>query len=268
MNFKSICIDHSFIRLLCVSLAIVFVVVESMLKRKFVPILFVTLLAFLAVIPVARAETVKLYPTDDCFVSFADPDGNYNYTYLSVRADNLSGGYILRSYLKFDLTGIDSERICGATLYLYCWAAAIPPDFMDVDAAATGDYYDGTTTPWNESGLTWNNAPPPLGLEVTTPVDAGGWYSWDGEPIKNEVKWQCEHDGIVSFVMKLTVENTSNPCPPAWVRHFHSKEWSGAEPHPPYLEITLHEVGIPEFALAVPIITSLGAIAIFLRKKR
>ena len=46
---------------------------------------------------------------------------------------------------------------------------------------ATSNNYRGTTTPWIENGLTWNNAPPltSQALDSTGAVADGAWVEFD-----------------------------------------------------------------------------------------
>lgn len=208
------------------------------LKTKLLVASIALFLIILAKTPTIRAETetATLYPTDDSYVSSHWADETHNGLTLDVRSDRIYGLLIHRVYLKFDLTGIECNRISGATLYLYCYSGS-PPNDIRVDACQTTDCYKDSTVPWKEVGLTWNNAPSLGDVIATTPVgfrNGGGWYSWNGDAMKNYVKTECATDGIVSIVIKFTVEECPYYCSRS--RDFYSKEWHVGRP---YLEIPL-----------------------------
>jgi len=195
------------------------------------------LTTFLAMVPTASASTT-LNPIADSWVGTDWPDLNHggNAT-LHCRSDThaLFGNTTKRTYLKFNLTGIDPNTIYNATLYLYCTAATIPPDTMDVDAHQTGDnWIEGPAV----GSITWNNAPAVGAYITTTAVDGiGKWYGWGGDAMKNYVKAEAAGDDIVSFVVKLP-NDTVYIHPAMWHRDFSSKEGL----YIPYLKIFAHPV--------------------------
>jgi PKD repeat protein len=200
-------------------------------------ILTLTLTIFLIPMPAVSASTI-LYPIADSWVGSDYPTVNHggNYT-LHCRSDTslLWGNVTKRTYLKFNLTGIDPNTIYNATLYLYCTAATIPPDTMDVDVHQTGDnWIEGPAV----GDINWNNAPA-VGAYITTTAvgGTGQWYGWGGDAMKNYIKAEAAGDGIVSFVLKLP-NDTEYIHPPTWHRDFSSKE--GA--NDPYLKIFAHPV--------------------------
>lgn len=208
------------------------------------------LLALLPVVSMVNADvTPPIYPTDDSTVadgSWADHVFNTgpDWYILHCRADDAP--QLARGYLQFDLTGVDPDMICGATLYLYCNAATIPPDEMANDVCETDDG-------WDENSITWNNAPPVGNVLATTMVDGTGlYYAWSSDALKAYVKEAALTDNIVSFVAKLTVEDITKPS--IYHRDFDSKEGD----NDPYLVIQLIPQCVPEFGVATVAITSLG----------
>jgi len=150
---------------------------------------------------------------------------------LHCRSDILR---LYRSYLKFDLRGIsDFDAIIGAELRLYCEATTIPPPTLDVEMLETGDTLnDGT--PWEEMNLVWSNAPIVGDLIATTAVgDKNSWYSWDGSAMVDYVKAECAGDKIISFVIKLAIEDTSIMITP-----YHRDFADRLKPNAPQLIIT------------------------------
>jgi len=143
---------------------------------------------------------------------------------------------VYRSYLKFDLSGIsDPDMIIGAELRLYCDASTVPPATLDVNVHETGDLLIDGTAPWTEAELVWSNAPDLGELIATTAVgDKGSWYGWDGSDMIDYVKVECAGDDIISFAMKLAVENTSISIIP-----YHRDFSDRLKPNAPQLIITL-----------------------------
>ncbi|MGQ9461006.1 MAG: PKD domain-containing protein, partial [Candidatus Bathyarchaeaceae archaeon] len=187
-------------------------------------ILSLVLTAFPTMMPMTYASSIKLYPIADSWVENKYPTVNHggdSILYCRSDTSKLWGNITKRSYLKFDLTGIDPNAIHSVTLYLYCTEATIPPDFMDVDAHQTGDdWIEGTAV----GDINWNNAPPVGAYITTTAVDGTGkWYGWGGDAMTNYVKTEAAGDGIVSFVLKLP-NDTEYIHPPLWRRCFSSKE--------------------------------------------
>jgi len=191
------------------------------------------LTTFPAMMPMIHASPITLYPIADSWVENKYPTLNHGGDpILHCRSDTHPrlGNVTKRSYLKFDLTGIDPNAIHGAALYLYCTAATIPPDYMDVDVHQTGDnWIEGPAV----GDIDWTNAPAVGAYITTTAVDGiNQSYSWGGDAMTSYVKVETAGDGIVSFVVKLP-SDTVYIHPPMWHRDFSSKEGANR----PYLKI-------------------------------
>ena len=108
--------------------------------------------------------TVTLLPVADGYTDSSTPTSNYG-TSTSLRFD---GSPVVRSYLRFDLSGV-SGTITRATLRVYANTAS-----------SAGYSVGGTTTTWTESGLTAANAPS-VGASVggSGSIMAGSWTSVD-----------------------------------------------------------------------------------------
>ncbi len=83
------------------------------------------------------------------------------------------------SYLKFNVSGL-SGPAHSAKLRLYVTDDG--PDGGAIYSVSTN--YAGTSTPWTESGLTWNNAPPLSGtpLSKVGAVSLNTWVEFDVTP--------------------------------------------------------------------------------------
>ncbi len=112
-------------------------------------------------------------PVHDTRVLSTSPTSGFGaVTLLRVRSVNPT----YHTYLKFAVTGV-SGTVERATLRLFCDDASV--DGGEVYAVANN--YLGTTTPWLESGLTWNNAPGITGspLDEEGAVALGAWVEFD-----------------------------------------------------------------------------------------
>jgi hypothetical protein len=129
--------------------------------------------ANLTIIVKSLSQNSKFTPTDDAKISSINSNKNYgSITKLEVR----NSPYTLHSYLKFSVTGLNGT-IKSAKIRLY-------PVVNSRDGGsiyAVSNYYEGTNTPWLESGLTYKNAPSITGepLSNVTKVTAYSWVDFD-----------------------------------------------------------------------------------------
>jgi len=128
-----------------------------------------------------------------------------------------SSGPAYRSYLKFVITGV-STPVQSAKLRLYV-----------IDASTTGgsiypvsNNYLNTTTPWTETGLTWQNAPSISGAPLST-LGAVALNTW----VEYDVTAAIQGNGTYNFAISSTATNAV---------YFNSKE---ATTNRPVLVITL-----------------------------
>jgi hypothetical protein len=197
-----------------------------MLKFKWtVAMLLIAFLMFspLVTLPVWSSYTSKLYPTQDSWVEAEYPNDNHGYdTSLRVKSDSRTR----RSYLKFDLSSVpNGKTITSVKLYLYCTYADSNPS-IQVYAHETDDS-------WDETSITWNNAPA-VGSLITS-ISIGGtgqYYCWDITPYGQT---QYSGDKILSVVVKLLLDDPTQNNPNL-ARYFASKENTGTS-QDPYLEV-------------------------------
>lgn len=118
---------------------------------------------------------LTLTPSDDARVRSSRPTSNYG-SDVVLRAKLDPAGSTYHSYLKFDASGIGGA-VQRATLRLFV-----------VDASSDGgsirlvsNDFLGTSTPWNEAQLTWDNAPAldSPALDGVGPVVEGVWVEFD-----------------------------------------------------------------------------------------
>jgi len=185
-------------------------------------ILFLTC-SFLLVFPVSSSYTSNTYPTHDSWVEAEYPSDNHGYdTSLRVKSDSRTR----RSYLKFDLCSIpNGKTITSVKLYLYCTLADANPNVQV--------YVHGTGDNWDESSITWNNAPA-VGSLITS-ISVGGtgrYYCLDITPYGRA---EYSGDKLLSVVVKLLLDDPTQNNPNL-ARYFAGKEYTGTA-QDPYLEV-------------------------------
>jgi hypothetical protein len=126
------------------------------------------------IVPLPPAPTTLTFtPSHDAWVRSSSPSSNFGSTgELRVRATSQT----IRSYLKFDVSGV-SGAVQSATLRLRVTDGG--PNGGSLFAAS--NTFAGTSTPWTESQLTWNNAPGVTGsaLAMPGPVSSNTWVELD-----------------------------------------------------------------------------------------
>jgi PKD repeat protein len=196
-------------------------------SRQLVAIMLTLFLvcSFLLVIPVSSSYASNIYPTHDSWIEAEYPAGNHGSdTDLRVKSDSRTR----RSYLKFDLSSIPNGKTATSVkLYLYCISSDANPNVQV--------YVHGTGDNWDESSITWNNAPA-VGSLITS-ISVGGtgrYYCWDITPYG-----QAEYSGdkVLSVVVKLLLDDPTQKDNPNLARYFASKEYTGTA-RDPYLEVT------------------------------
>jgi hypothetical protein len=118
-------------------------------------------------------NTLTFTPPHDAWVRSSSPSSNFGARpELRVRG----GSQTTRSYLKFNVSGV-TGAVQSATLRLRVIDAG--PDGGSVFWVSNN--FAGTSTPWTESGLTWNNAPAPSGsaLDAAGSVSVNTWLELD-----------------------------------------------------------------------------------------
>lgn len=129
-------------------------------------------------------------PTDDAYVRQSNPTSNTGNS-SSLRVRKTSSETII-SYLKFDVSGL-SEPAQSATLRLFVTDAS--SDGGEVYLVSNN--YEGTGTPWLQSGLNWNNAPVISGSPLAS-VGGVSLNSW----VEMDVSAAVSGDGVYSFAIR------------------------------------------------------------------
>jgi len=141
--------------------------------------------------PTTPPSTLTLQPSHDSFVKSDVPTTNFGTnTVLKVKAGSIS----MKSLLKFDVNGITSQ----------VQSAKIRLNVSDASSVGgtiflASNNYLGTTTPWVESGLNWNNTPEVISPAYATVGNAAlnNWVEFDVTPA-------ITGNGIYSFIITST----------------------------------------------------------------
>jgi hypothetical protein len=147
--------------------------------------------------------TIILNPTDDAQVKSANPTTNYGYSEaLRLRHGNPNSlaDPVYKGYLKFNVVGL-AGAVLSAKLRLY-----VTDDSPDGGAVyLVSNNFEGTSTPWDELGLNWGNAPaiiPQSGtLSTAGPVSPNTWVELD-------VTAAIAGDGVYAFGMSSGSSNS------------------------------------------------------------
>jgi len=147
--------------------------------------------------------TTVFLPTDDAHVKSTSPTSKFGAN-TTIRLVKKSAETI-NSYLKFSVSGL-SGAVQSAKLRLYVTDAS--NDGGSVFGVSNN--YAGTSTPWVESGLNWNNAPAISGTALSNVgvVSVGTW-------VELEVTAAVTGNGTYNFAL---ANNSSD------IVHYSSKE--------------------------------------------
>ncbi len=143
-------------------------------------------------------------PTDDAYVQSSSPTANFG-TRPALRVRKSSSD-VLNSYLKFNVTEL-SGTLLSAKLRLYVKHAGTDGGSV----YSVSNNYQGTNTPWMQSGLNWNKAPAISGvvlavagkaivnsweeLEVTAAITGNGVYSFALKNNASDVVYYSSKEG-------------------------------------------------------------------------
>jgi len=119
--------------------------------------------------PPTVANTFRIGPTDDAFVSQAA--SNRNYGKLEDLEVDLDKDGVRTTYLRFDLSRVHIDAVQSATLRLYATDSSM----------SSGTFVTVTDSDWKEDQITYNNAPPADGIVLGAfyNVKEGEWYELD-----------------------------------------------------------------------------------------
>lgn len=144
-------------------------------------------------------------PTQDTYVMQQRPNATNGARPMLQVKNARNAPTDIHAYLKFNVSGL-SGTVESATLRLQ----VKKPGLDGGTVFAVSPFYAGTTTPWLETGLTWNNAPPfeseYLSLdEWSGAVSRRQWVELD---VTGAVRAALEGDGQVSL---LITNNSTKP---------------------------------------------------------
>ncbi|MCG8608250.1 DNRLRE domain-containing protein, partial [bacterium] len=137
----------------------------------------------------APPSILTFTPIADNRVKSSSPDKNYG-SKDELRVQ-LKGGKQNNGYLKFEVTGI-GVSVQSAKLRLNVVSAS--DDGGGIYSVSNN--YAGSATPWEESGLTWNNAPGIAGIPLSTLGEVS-----KGVVVEFDVTSAISGDGVYSFAI-------------------------------------------------------------------
>jgi hypothetical protein len=140
--------------------------------------------------------TLTFTPLHDAYVKSSSAGENFgNRSTLRLRK---SSSEMINTYLKFEVNGL-SGTVQSAKLRLYVTDAG--PDGGTLHVASNS--YNGSSTPWTQGGVNWNNAPELVGAALGSAgsVSAGNW-------LELEVTSAITGDGTYSFGLQNNSSNT------------------------------------------------------------
>jgi hypothetical protein len=174
--------------------------------RTVISATLLTLIMILSLVAAASAAPF-INPSDDTFVRQSTPAGNFNNTNLSVAGSTTACNVTDTTFLQWDLSSVpDSQTVADASLTL----TLVSRSFTGSPAISlyeAGDDYLNTTNVWDETGLTANNAPSPLGNILDTkpaPTVAGQTIVFNSAALATYLNNQVHGDNIVSFALRFS----------------------------------------------------------------
>ena len=176
-------------------------------------------------------DTLTLAPIADTHVKTDRATANYGtLDYVRVRWTSTVD---YDTYFKFDVSGTGGQ-VSRAILWLYSYDGG--PDGGTIYTASNN--YLGSSTPWTETGLTWNNAPG-MGTPLYSVgnVNTNSWAAWDVTAV-------IPGDGTYSFGLS---SNDGNSV------FYYTKEAANFQPR---LEITLGGAATGFAAQAAPMMAA------------
>lgn len=188
-------------------------------------------------IPVAETTVVEQYAAPDgihtvirigvqkdAFISSSQPDRNFGGDPLLRLGWSRDLYNAMRILIQFDISGIPTHSsVNSATLYIY--QAVVIPSGENTNMGYRSQFMG---QPWDEFGVTWNNANY-LGGDVLSQRDVDSNIGWKSVDVTNVVKtWQS--GARPNYGLIVTGDETSLA---ARERYFYSHERSDG----PYIEV-------------------------------
>jgi len=122
-------------------------------------------------------QAVVFNPIDDAHVKSTSTTSNFDPS-ATLRIKN-SSSEVFNAYLKFNVTGL-AGGVQNARLRLY----VDDPSRSGGSVYTVSNNYQGTSTPWKESLLTWDSAPAISGTALNSirEVVLNSWVEWEVTP--------------------------------------------------------------------------------------
>lgn len=181
-------------------------------------------MALTTFIPMAMAETIKIYPSEDCYTKSSSPNNVVNDSHLRIGYDLTPGWGKSRTYLKFNLTSLGNKQITSATLSI---------DPVSTVGPFNANLHYVANDNWKENTLTWTSSSSYPGLSL---VDAK-IISNHNRISFNAISVINESDKILSLVLSSAQETTPNLYSAFFSKDFNPAGYDNSG-YWPYLEVT------------------------------
>ena len=192
---------------------------------------------------VVQASTIA--PAADAWVLSTHGDSNFG-THAELRVGySVTSTRVNRSFMKFDLSGIESGlTITYAKLHVYCASGGL----LDLGL------YEVADDTWTETGLTWNNQPGygSLAASEAPPISGATWHEIDVTASVSST-FANASDDLWSVVLKSIAEETTHT-----VASFRSRDAAGFEPYLTIISPIATDPTPADGATHVDLATSLG----------
>lgn len=184
---------------------------ENRTQDKYLVILVATALVTVTLFSDTALALGSGPPSDDSYVDVNNADTSYDDDKLEVRASASGCTPVLTTYLKWNLSDV-STSIHTATLTLTTVDVSNTSE-AKLTLYAVEDTYVGTTVPWEEEGLTYNNAPTiTLSAAIETqdaPTAMGQVVTFNSTALRDYVNSQAAGDDTASFALRFSSDCAS-----------------------------------------------------------
>ena len=163
-------------------------------------ILIITMMISL-MLPVALAEPLRIFPSDDSFVSSDDANGNHGGDF-ELRSGFQQSLGTQESYFIFDLSSLTGENVISAEFSLEVTSKTDDP---------VVELHEISSTSWNEGTIKWNNKPSVGSLissQSVSSLDRIGFdvTSYVSSNLGEEISLALTEDGGDGFIQAFSKE--------------------------------------------------------------
>jgi hypothetical protein len=177
--------------------------------------------------PLAMADTTRIYPTDDAYIRGKSSERNNNFG----SSQDLKSGFQAswgdqESYLIFDLSSLSGKEISSASFSI---------DIISNTDSPVINLKEVSSTSWSENSITWNNKPSTSSTLQSKNINSNNRVDFDitsyiSQNTGNKISLALIEDGDDGFIQSFSKEYSSTGTDED------KQRW-------PYLEITFSGSG-------------------------